>query len=159
MNEIGISVIVPVFNLEEYIGECLESILKQTFQNIEIIVVDDNSSDGSVKVIEQLVRKDSRIKMILLEENHGAGHARNVGMQFARGDYLMFLDGDDFFSSVMLEKLYSICEKYNTDIAVCNAYMHDHVSGKNELFDETSRYKFDKVGIPFEYRSKISGAA
>ena len=149
MNEIGISVIVPVFNLEEYIGECLESILKQTFQNIEIIVVDDNSSDGSVKVIEQLVRKDSRIKMILLEENHGAGHARNVGMQFARGDYLMFLDGDDFFSSVMLEKLYSICEKYNTDIAVCNAYMHDHVSGKNELFDETSRYKFDKVGIPF----------
>ena len=79
MNEIGISVIVPVFNLEEYIGECLESILKQTFQNIEIIVVDDNSSDASVKVIEQLARKDSRIKMILLDKNHGAGHARNVG--------------------------------------------------------------------------------
>ena len=71
MNEIGISVIVPVFNLEEYIGECLESILKQTFQNIEIIVVDDNSSDASVKVIEQLARKDSRIKMILLRsEEH-----------------------------------------------------------------------------------------
>ncbi len=152
MNEIGISVIVPVFNLEEYIGECLESILKQTFQNIEIIVVDDNSSDGSVKVIEQLARKDFRIKMILLDENRGAGHARNVGMQSARGDYLMFLDGDDFFSTDMLEKLYSICEKYSADVAVCNAYMHDHVSGKNDLFDETARFQFDKIGIPFQLK-------
>mgnify|MGYP001032075266 FL=1 len=152
MNEIGISVIVPVFNLEEYIGECLESILKQTFQNIEIIVVDDNSSDGSVKVIEQFARKDSRIKMILLDKNHGAGHARNVGMQSARGDYLMFLDGDDFFSTDMLEKLYSMCEKYSADIAVCNAYMHDHMSGKNDLFDETSRFQFDKIGVPFHLK-------
>ena len=99
-----ISVIIPVYNLENYIKECIESILEQTYQNFQIILVDDCSLDNSVAVIEELQKKDARIQLIRLKENRGAGYARNVGMDNAKGKYLLFLDGDDFFEKELSQK-------------------------------------------------------
>ena len=144
-----ISVIIPVYNLENYIKECIESILEQTYQNFQIILVDDCSLDNSVAVIEELQKKDARIQLIRLKENRGAGYARNVGMDNAKGKYLLFLDGDDFFEKDMLEKLYVACDGNNADIAICNMYMYDNKTGTEHLFDEVSIYGFDKLEVPF----------
>lgn len=144
-----ISIIIPVYNLEKYISECIDSVLSQTYQNFEIILVDDNSKDASVSVIKEFAERDARIKLILLEENHGAGYARNVGMKYAEGDYLMFLDGDDFFEKDMLEKLYKSSKINESDVTVCNMYMFDNETKVNRLFDETLDFGFEKMGIPF----------
>jgi len=101
--EIKVSIIIPVYNAEKYIREDLDSLLGQSLREIEVICVDDGSKDSSLKILEDYQRKDDRIK-ILKQENKGAGAARNEGMKEAKGDYLIFLDADDFFEKDMLEK-------------------------------------------------------
>ncbi len=150
--ETDISIIVPVYNQERYICECIESILKQTYQNFEIVLVDDNSKDASVSAIKEFIKRDKRIKMILLEENHGAGYARNVGMKYAKGEYLVFLDGDDFFEKDMLEKLYKSSKIYDADVTVCNMYIYDNETKVNSLFDETLDFGFEMIGTPFNMK-------
>ena len=93
---VKVSVIVPVYNAKKTIRDCLEAIVGQTLKEIEVICVDDGSKDGSWKVIEEIRQKDDRVRLIR-QENQGAGVARNVGMKEARGDYLVFLDSDDYF--------------------------------------------------------------
>ena len=91
-----VSVVVPAYNVEEYIGQCLKSILKQTFENIEILCIDDGSRDRTVDIIREYMAKDGRIR--LLEQEHQyAGAARNAGIDASRGAYLLFWDADDFF--------------------------------------------------------------
>ena len=96
MKEISVSVIVPVYNTEKYLEQCLNSILGQTLQEIEVICVDDGSTDGSVQMIERMSLEDERL-VLLKQKNAGGGAARNLGMEKAKGKYLMFLDSDDFF--------------------------------------------------------------
>lgn len=115
---IKVSVIIPVYNEELYIGKCLDSICRQSLEDIEIICIDDGSKDNSLQILKKFQDKDSRIKL-LYQSNQYAGIARNYGMQFATGKYLIFLDADDYFSENMLEKMYDRAENKNADIVIC----------------------------------------
>ena len=96
-----VSVIIPIYNAAEFLGECLDSVLAQTLTDIEVICVNDGSPDNSLEILREYEKKDSRIK-IIDQKNQGAGAARNHGMSVARGEYLSFLDSDDFFDRDML---------------------------------------------------------
>ena len=113
-----VSVIVPVFNAEKFLGACLESVLIQTLQDFEVILVDDCSTDKSVKIAESFLEKfGGRLKIISLQKNSGSGAVpRNVGLENARGEYIFFADADDFLVDNALETLYNFAEKYQSDV-------------------------------------------
>ena len=113
-----VSVIIPVYNVEQYLRQCLDSVLGQTLKEIEIICVDDGSTDKSLDILKEYQKKDGRI-IILQQKNQYAGVARNNGIKIAKGKYLSFLDSDDFFVNNMLENMYNRAEKDNSDIVVC----------------------------------------
>lgn len=117
-----VSVIITVYNSQDYIGECLESIINQTYKNLEIICVEDCGNDNSITIIEKYIQNDNRIKLIKHKENRGCGGARNTGISNANGKYIYFIDGDDFIENNYIENLVNTIEKYNTDI-VCNSKM------------------------------------
>lgn len=132
-NKIKVSVIVPVYNSSLYLRQCLDSILNQTLKEIEIIAVDDGSTDDSLDILNEYQGRDSRIQ-IIKQENKYAGVARNNGMEKANGDYLVFWDSDDYFYETALEKLYNKITTDDADICVCsgNWYLEDR---KIELFN------------------------
>lgn len=114
-----ISVIVPIYNSEKYLSECLDSIIAQTFTDIEIICIDDGSTDGCGEILQQYRRKDERIK-IISRQNGGVSAARNDALEIARGKYLAFVDSDDYVSERFLERLLTSLNKNNGDISGCN---------------------------------------
>lgn len=114
-----ISIIVPVYQVEKYISDCIDSILSQTFTDFELILVDDGSIDNSGKICDKYAEKDKRIKVIH-KENGGLSDARNRGLDNALGKYFMFVDSDDYIAPNMAECLYKNITKGNIDIAVCN---------------------------------------
>lgn len=114
---IKVSVIIPVYNVENYLRQCLDSVVNQTLREIEIICVNDSSTDGSLAILEEYAQKDDRIQVIT-QPNAGAGAARNRGMDLAKGEYLSFLDSDDFFEPAMLEKAYNLAEQNRADFVV-----------------------------------------
>lgn len=130
---IKVSVIVPVYNVEKYLRQCLDSIVNQTLKEIEIICVNDSSTDSSLQILEEYAAKDSRIKVIS-QKNGGAGAARNRGMSVAKGKYLSFLDSDDFFELNMLEEAYELAEKDRTDFVV---YKSDQYYTDKQEFVQT----------------------
>lgn len=113
-----VSVIVPVYNEEQYLQKCIDSICNQTLKELEIICIDDGSTDGSLRILQSAAEKDSRIR-ILTQNNLYAGRARNVGMKYASGKYLSFLDADDYFEPDMLEKMFYRAEEDNSDVVIC----------------------------------------
>lgn len=117
-----ISVIIPVFNVEQYLEQALESLKYQTFKDIEVICVDDGSTDGSGNVCEKFSKSDKRFKVIY-QKNLGAGAARNAGLDIARGKYVSFMNGDDWLHPNFLEVLYRLCEDNQCDIAQCGFSM------------------------------------
>ena len=125
-----ISVIVPVYNVERYLRRCVESIEKQTYKDIEIILIDDGSTDNSGKICDELKLEDSRIKVLHIS-NGGAARARNYGLNEACGDYISFIDSDDWIMPTFLEALIRICENNNADIAKCEVI--DVKSEKDEV--------------------------
>ena len=126
-----VSVIIPVYNVEKYLHQCLDSVVNQTLREIEIICVDDGSTDNSMEILKEYAKRDNRIT-VLSQKNLHAGVARNAGLTVARGEYLSFLDSDDFFESNMLEKLYKKAVKGKSDIIVFNYNLYD---------DKEKRYK------------------
>ncbi|MBR4682674.1 MAG: glycosyltransferase [Elusimicrobiaceae bacterium] len=114
-----ISVIVPVYKVEKYLSCCLDSIIGQTYSNLEIILVDDGSPDTCGQICEEYARKDSRIRVIH-QENQGLSGARNAGLRVARGSYIGFVDSDDYIDPDMYEYLYQLICKDQADIAMCN---------------------------------------
>ncbi len=110
-----VSVIVPVYNVEKYLPECLDSLINQTLRDIEIICVDDGSKDNSLQILNEYARKDNRIKVIH-KENGGLSSARNAGIEIAIGKYLAFVDSDDFVDTNTYERTYDEVEKNNADI-------------------------------------------
>ena len=113
-----ISVIVPVFNCSEYLSPCLDSIIKQTYKNLEIILVDDGSNDKSGEICDEYAEKDSRIRVIH-KENGGVSSARNAGLDIASGDYIAFVDGDDILEEDFYEFLLKNLIEFNADISRC----------------------------------------
>lgn len=116
-----ISVIVPIFNTEKYIKNCIDSIISQTYNNLEIILIDDGSKDRSGEICDEYQKKDKRIQVVH-KENGGQSSARNRGLDIATGDYIAFVDSDDTVENEMYEKLLSFMKRKNLDIAVCNYY-------------------------------------
>ena len=113
-----ISVIVPVYNVQAYIAECIESLIHQTYSNLEIILVDDGSTDGSDVVCDEYMHRDSRVRVIH-QENRGLSGARNTGLDNVNGGYLAFVDSDDLVLPDYMEVLYGLIKKYGADIAAC----------------------------------------
>lgn len=127
--DIKISVIVPIYNACKHLRPALDSILAQTLREIEIICVDDGSTDTSLDMLKIYQKMDNRIR-IVTETNAGPGHARNNGLKRARGKYVAFLDADDFFEPEMLEKLYDHAEENDLDIAIARYDIYDNKKGK-----------------------------
>ena len=117
----AVSVIIPMYNMEKYIGECLDSVLAQTFDDYEVIVVDDCSTDNSLAIVKNYFEKfGGRLQIASMKKNSGgAGFPRNKGVKIARGEYVYFLDPDDTITSTALEELYTLAKKFDTDVVQC----------------------------------------
>lgn len=126
MNKVKVSVIVPVYNVEKYLKKCLDSLVNQTLKNIEIIVVNDGSPDDSQKIIDEYTKRYSNIKSYI-KENGGLSDARNYGLKKAHGEYVAFLDSDDYVTTDMYEKMYDKAKTANFDMVVCDLnYVYDN---------------------------------
>lgn len=125
-----ISVIIPVYNSELYLRDCLNSVLAQTYQDLEIICVNDGSTDNSQDILADIVRQDSRMK-VLSQENLGVSMARNAGLDVAMGDYITFVDSDDILEPDIYEVLLSLARKYYADIVHCG-YKKIHLDGSTK---------------------------
>lgn len=130
-----ITIIVPIYNVEKYLRRCLNSILNQTYKNLEIILVDDGSPDNCGKICDEYKTKDSRIKVIH-KENGGLSSARNSGLDVATGKYISFIDSDDFVSDKYIEKLYDSLRKSKSLLAMCN-----YLSFDEDTYDKVLKVK------------------
>ena len=150
MDKYKISIIIPVYNVDKYIKKCLDSIVEQTHKNLEIILIDDGSSDNSGKICDEYSKKNKRIK-IFHQKNSGVSVARNKGIDNATGDYIMFVDPDDWIELNACEKLLNKIKKDDLDILVFNFYKeYIHSSEKHK------RYKFnDRKTIIEKLQAKI----
>lgn len=127
--KVEVSVIIAAYNVEKFIEKCVCSFLKQTFKNIEIIVVNDGSNDSTREILENLAKKDDRI-FLLNKSNEGLSYARKDGLLKARGKYLIFFDGDDWIESTAIEDMYNFAEKENLDYVITNFIKDDNKNQK-----------------------------
>lgn len=130
---IKVSVVIPIYNVEKYLEECLQSIVDQTLKEIEIICVNDGSTDSSLKIIEKFMRKDKRVRVIN-KPNSGYGHSMNIGIYDAKGEYIGIVESDDYIDPKMYETLYEIAQKTDVDFAKSNFY-YLYGSGKNKIIE------------------------
>ena len=134
-----ISVVIPVYNVEKYIRKALDSVIGQTYANLEIITVDDGSPDNSGKICDEYAAKDSRIKVIH-KENGGQASARNLALPYATGEYLGFVDSDDWIDAEMYEEMYTLAQEEKTDIVICDMVdhypTHEHYHHASEFTDK-----------------------
>lgn len=137
-----VSICIPVFNAEKYISECLESLVNQTLKDIEIICVDDGSTDHSLEILKNYQKRHHNITVIH-QENQGLGGARNTGIKNARGKYIGFVDADDYVDKTMYKVLYHIAEKNHAEIAMCNLAFEPEVKTKKHLWYKPYKGKID----------------
>jgi len=148
--ELKVSVIIPCYNAERFLGECLDSLLNQTLKGIEIICVDDGSTDNTRSILDAYVQKDLRFKY-LTQQNQFAGVARNKGMEIAKGEYLAFLDADDFFEPTMLEEMYKKSKEDNADLCISGGSMYDVRTGEVS-YKYRVNYEFLPSKTPFSWK-------
>lgn len=132
-----LSIVIPAYNIEQYISRCLDSLINQTYNNLEIIVVDDGSKDNTSIILDEYVLKDSRIKVIH-KENEGVSIARLSGLKACNGEYVGFVDGDDTVDNDMFELLMNNADKYNADISHCG-YVMDFPDGHSDKYYGTGK--------------------
>lgn len=150
-----ISVIVPVYNVEQYLEKSIESIIKQTYSNLEIILVDDGSPDNCGNICDELASKDKRIKVIHTE-NNGVSVARNYGFKNSKGNYIVFLDSDDILEPIMIKRLYDNIIKYNASISTCG-YSIVEINGiEYQKYGTGKKYIFDRDKTLESYFSETS---
>lgn len=138
---VKVSVVIPVYNVEKYLDDCLESVLKQTLTDIEVICVNDGSTDDSLEILKKYAIKDSRIK-ILSQENRGHAVATNIGMAYAQGEYLFLMDSDDIIKENTLELTYNKAKETNVDFVLFKAINYDN---QKEEYYESESYSMDEV--------------
>ncbi|EFX58188.1 glycosyltransferase, group 2 family protein [Streptococcus sp. M334] len=151
-----ISVIVPIYNTEKYLVECVESLRKQTYSNIEIILVDDGSTDASIEICDELAEKDSRVK-VFHKKNEGVAVARNFGIQQSNGQYVVIVDSDDVAVDRMIEVLYTQIKEKDADIAVGNYYIYDESDGNFYYYITDDNYCVEVLS-PQELIDRQAGA-
>ncbi|MDR1528238.1 MAG: glycosyltransferase [Puniceicoccales bacterium] len=141
MNEadIKISIVVPVYNAEKYLRQCLDSLVGQIFENIEIICINDGSTDNSLEILHEYQKKDGRI-VVFFHENKGISVTRNVGLHAARGKYIMFCDSDDWYEPEMCKAMFEIMEGEDVDVAMCNT---NFIGGPSVVWRKKYAFPFD----------------
>ena len=137
MKKIKVSIIVPVYNVEKYLSKCLDSLINQTLKDIEIIVINDGSPDNSQEIIDIYQKKYPKLIKSYIKANGGLGDARNFGLKYAKGDYIAYVDSDDWVEPDMYEKLYKKAIADNADIVVCGYNVYNE---KNEKLKEEKSY-------------------
>jgi len=153
MENIKVSIVVPIYNSEKYLVKCLDSLANQTLKEIEIICVNDGSKDNSLNIIKTYSNKDKRF-VIINQENQGMSAARNAGMKFAKGEYIGFVDSDDWVDLNFYEKLYNSAKQNNCEIAAGDIYRQGKIlkskrlKYKNEEIAYTPADKYKKANIP-----------
>lgn len=149
-----LSVIIPVYNVENYLDKCLESVVNQTYKNLEIILVDDGSTDGSSKICDQWSHKDRRIHVYHIS-NHGVSHARNEGLKHIKGSFVSFIDSDDWIDNDMFENLLEHMIKYHSEIGVCGYKLEygTHSKIKLKKMKECTLTREKAVKIIFSYKN------
>ena len=140
----AISVIIPVHNSESFLERCLDSVFRQTLSDLEIVCVDDASTDGSAAILSKIASEDSRLRVISLDENVGAGLARNEGLEVSRGDYVFFLDSDDWMDPDYLESMYSHALATGQDVVVNANYIEEFAD--QSISKKSGRFRFVKEG-------------
>ena len=161
-NQPLISVIVPIYNVEKYLHKCIDSIIKQTLKDIEIILVNDGSTDNSEKIIDEYAQKDNRI-IAIHKENGGQSSARNMGLDIAKGKYIGFIDSDDWADLDMYQNMYNEITNTDSDICVCarKSYSNDYkleytLDIDNEIFDFNIYKKQDYITNRLLYKHTVS---
>ncbi|MCH5320899.1 MAG: glycosyltransferase [Eubacterium sp.] len=161
MNEPKISIIVPVYKTEKYLNRCLESIVNQTYKNLEIILIDDDSPDNCPQMCDEWAQKDNRIKVLHIE-NNGLANARNSGIDIATGDYVMFADSDDYLEPDMVEFLLNLSVKYDADVSRCGFYFNYENTGEEKSASSDTNIKlfdYDERMIDLTTGGHVSGVA
>ena len=130
-----VSIIIPVYNVAQYLDKCMESVLSQSYHNTEVLLVDDGSTDGSGALCDGWAKKDPRIE-VLHKKNGGLSDARNAGLDAAHGEYLVFVDSDDYIADDMVQKLYDALKKNNADMSICNIC---YVDEQGALLEDDNR--------------------
>ena len=149
-----ISIIIPVYNVEQYIKNCLESVINQTYDNWEIILIDDGSTDNSKAIYENIAIKNDKIK-IFKQTNKGVSAARNLGIEKAQGDYIVFLDADDWIEKKFLERMLEVIENEDADIVQCNFYYannRSNIERKHIRPSYSIRNNMDELQLDTLYR-------
>lgn len=127
-----VSIIIPVYNAERYLAKCIESILRQTYEAFELVLVDDGARDGSGKICDDFSKKDNRLKVLHIE-NGGVSRARNIGIEHIRGEYVLFVDSDDYLEENMLEVLVDGIKKEESDLVICG-FINENLNSSKEIF-------------------------
>lgn len=149
-----ISIIIPVYNVEKYLRECLDSCVNQTLEDIEIICVDDASPDNSIKILEEYSQKDSRIKILRHEKNKNLGAARNTGLENATGEYVWFVDSDDYIDTKACQILYNAIKEFDVDILCFSAMKFVDTEKKRQFIYD--KYYHQGVQINKIYHPKTN---
>lgn len=142
-----VTVIVPVYNIEKYLAQCLDSLFNQTHKNIEVILVNDGSTDNSINIINKYKEKNSNL-VYLEQDNKGVSEARNLALKHAKGEYVLYIDSDDYIEEDMIESLYNKAIETNSDIVIC---------GHNEIYDDTVKGTDVKVLLDMKDNIIYSG--
>ncbi|MFA4851940.1 MAG: glycosyltransferase family 2 protein [Bacteroidales bacterium] len=145
MDEIKFSVIIPTYNRADFIGNAINSVLNQIYSQLELIVVDDGSTDNSKEVINKILKQDSRVKLITLEKNYGRCIARNKGIKTASADWICFLDSDDFYYDNHLQTFADLIIKFPDQYAFATSQIHKGIVGDAFLSGSKSVYNFIKL--------------
>ena len=133
MNIPKVSVIIPVYNVEQYLNKCVDSVINQTFKNIEIICINDCSTDNSLNVLKNFALQDSRIKIIDLKQNQGVSNARNLGLDLAQGEYIYLIDSDDWLDNNYLEIMVQKIEEVNSNILINANFVNEFADKQKKL--------------------------
>lgn len=156
-----ISIIVPVYKVEKYLEKCIDSIVRQNYSNIEVILVDDGSPDNCGEICESWMKKDNRIR-VFHKKNGGLSDARNCGIEHSKGEYITFVDSDDYISEDYIMKLYYFLVENNADISVCNTDIVFEDSNANEVKDANimiKRYDPDSAFENMLYEIDLTNSA
>ena len=144
-----LSIIIPVYNVEKYLPKCLGSILEQPFKDLEVICVNDGSTDGSLDVLQKIKKKDDRV-VIIDKKNEGSGIARNIGLSTAQGEYVYFIDSDDWLEANVLAKIIAKADELQTDILVFGGLSYYNGKGQNGAYSKNK--------LPKKYFGKVVSA-
>lgn len=142
MSELKVSVIIPIYNAEKFIGKCVDSVLNQTYTNLEVVLVDDGSKDGCPIICDEYAKKDLRVR-VFHKENGGQSSARNLALDNITGEYVSFVDSDDYIESDMIAEMVKQLDKNNGDVAICLDRGDDEKNFEGDIYKNILE---DKIG-------------